>query len=203
MEPRLWRPRPSARFDVMTSCDARSLPAIWYCRMYRSARGAIQSSIVRVRPDEAPALRCAFEAVNRILAERHVVLCLVIALRLRFGEACEHAGREHILPDHVEVLLLEFWTRVVRERANRVLIPLGGGSRKLLPERRKAVALRQCEWREHHQHRQSENGAAHRFLYCFGKPVSAMMLSQRFSSLFTKSPNSAAGICPISAPSAS
>src|SRR3954466_5810622 len=137
MEPRSRHPFPSTRFDVMTSCDARSLPTIWYCRMYRSARGAIQSSIVRVRPDEAPALRCAFEAVNRILAERHVVLCLVIALRLRLGEACEHRGREHILPDHVEVLLLKFGAWVLGQRANLVRILLGGGGRKLLPERRK------------------------------------------------------------------
>src|SRR3954471_9175313 len=106
--------------------------------MYRSAPGAIQSSIVRVRPGEAPALRRAFEAVDRILAERHVVLCLVIALRLRLGEAPEHRGREHILPDHVEALPLEFRAWVVRQPADLVLILLGGGGRKLLPERRKA-----------------------------------------------------------------
>src|SRR4051812_38487489 len=117
--------------------------------MYRSAPRAIQRSIVRVRPGEAPALRRAFEAVDRILAERHVLLCLVIALRLRLGEACEHAGREHIFPDHVEVLLLEFRTWVLRQCANLVLIHLGGSGREFLPERRKAVALRQCEWREH------------------------------------------------------
>src|SRR5262245_39104186 len=77
------------------------------CRMIDQRPMQPQSSIVWVRPGEAPAVRATLEAVDRILTEGHVVLCLLVALRLRLGEASEHPGREDILPEDIEVLLLK------------------------------------------------------------------------------------------------